>query len=241
MSTIAVIPARGGSKRIPRKNIRPFGGRPMIGWPIQAARASALFDAIIVSTDDDEIASVAQACGAEAPFRRPAGLSGDHTPTLPVISHAIQWFEEHRGPVAHVCCIYATAPFLDARLLQQGLSILKSHPDAEFAFSVTSYAYPIFRSLKINSDGSVTMFWPEHELTRSQDLPEAFHDAGQFYWGDKSAFLHRTGILASRSYPVILPRDLVYDIDTLEDWDLAEKRFALMQAAHRPTNIPTNA
>jgi N-acylneuraminate cytidylyltransferase len=232
MSVIAVIPARGGSKRIPRKNIKHFGGKPIIGWSIEAALASGLFDAVIVSTDDEEIAAVAEDCGAEAPFRRPPELSEDLTPTLPVIAHAIRWFEQNRSPVSNVCCIYATAPFLESRFLNEGLSLLETHPDAEFAFSVTSYDFPIFRSLKRNSDGSVAMFWPEHELVRSQDLPEALHDAGQFYWGRKEAFLYCVGVYSARSYPVILPRQLVQDIDTVEDWEVAEKRFTQARAAH---------
>jgi N-acylneuraminate cytidylyltransferase len=226
---IAIIPARGGSKRIPRKNVKPFCGKPMIAWPIGAALTTRLFDGIIVSTDDEEIATVAEASGAQAPFRRPAELSNDHTPTLPVIAHAIRWFEEHRGPVRFACCIYATAPFLQARFLCEGLKLLETHADADFAFSVTSYAFTIFRSLRRNADGTVSMFWPENELTRSQDLPEAWHDAGQFYWGRKEAFLNRPGVFSARSYPVILPRRLAQDIDTPEDWEEAERLFGAYQ------------
>jgi N-acylneuraminate cytidylyltransferase len=225
MNTIAIIPARGGSKRIPRKNIKSFCGKPMIAWSIETARAAAIFDAILVSTDDDEIASVAEANGADVPFRRPADLANDQTPTLPVIAHAVQWFEEHRGPVEFACCIYATAPFLQAQFLREGLELLKAHADAEFAFSITSYAFPIFRALKRNADGMVGMFWPENELKRSQDLPEAWHDAGQFYWGRKQAFYSRLGVFSARSYPVVLPRHTVQDIDTPEDWERAERMF----------------
>jgi pseudaminic acid cytidylyltransferase len=222
---LAIIPARGGSKRIPRKNIKPFCGKPMMAWSIEAARASGIFDAILVSTDDDEIASVAEANGAEVPFRRPADLADDQTPTLPVIAHAVRWFEEHRGPVEFACCIYATAPFLQAQFLREGLELLKAHPAAEFAFSITSYAFPIFRALKRNADGTVEMFWPENEMKRSQDLPEAWHDAGQFYWGKKQAFCNRPGFFSACSYPVVLPRHNVQDIDTLEDWERAERMF----------------
>jgi N-acylneuraminate cytidylyltransferase len=205
---LAVIPARGGSKRIPRKNIKPFCGKPMLAWSIEAARTASVFDAIIVSTDDDEIAGIAESNGAEAPFRRPAELANDNTPTLPVYAHAIRWFEEHRGAVAYMCGIFPTAPFLQPHYLRQGLELLRSHPDAEFAFSVTSYAFPIFRALKRKADGTVAMFWPEHELARSQDLPEAWHDAGQFYWGRKEAFLKTERLFSGRSYPVILPQHL---------------------------------
>jgi N-acylneuraminate cytidylyltransferase len=222
---VAVIPARGGSKRIPRKNIKAFCGKPMLAWSIEAARATGLFDAVFVSTDDEEIASLAEAIGAEAPFRRPPELADDHMPVLPVIAHTIRWIEEHRGPVLYACCIYATAPFLQAHFLREGFDLLNAHPDAEFAFSVTSYTFPILRSLKLDPDGTVSMLWPEHELTRSQDLPEALHDAGQFYWGRKQAFLNHQGVFSARSYPVILPRHLVQDIDTPEDWEVAERLF----------------
>jgi N-acylneuraminate cytidylyltransferase len=225
MNAIAIIPARGGSKRIPRKNIKMFCGKPMLVWSIEAARASGLFDAILVSTDDEEIAALAEANGAEAPFRRPTELANDHTPILPVIAHAIGWTEEHRGPVRLACCVSATAPFLQARFLCEGFDLLEAHPDAAFTFGVTSFAFPIFRSLKINPDGAVSMFWPEHELARSQDLPQAWHDAGQFYWGRKDAFLSNAGVFSAHSYPVVLPRHQVQDIDTPEDWEMAERLF----------------
>jgi pseudaminic acid cytidylyltransferase len=230
MNTIAIIPARGGSKRIPRKNVKPFCGKPMIAWSIEAARSARVFDTILVSTDDEEIASVAESYGAEAPFRRPAELANDHTPTLPVIAHAIRWWEEHRSPVEFTCCIYATAPFLQAQYLREGLELMKTHPDAEFAFSITSYAFPILRALKRNADGTVGMFWPENEMKRSQDLSEAWHDAGQFYWGRKQAFCNRLGVFSARSYPVVLPRHQVQDIDTPEDWARAERMFATVRS-----------
>lgn len=225
---LAIIPARGGSKRIPRKNIKPFCGKPMLVWSIEAARAAAVFDAIVVSTDDDEIAAVAESNGAEAPFRRPAELANDHTLTLPVYAHAIRWFEEHRRAVTFVCGIFPTAPFLQPHYLRQGLDLLRNDADADFAFSATSFDFPIFRSLKRNVDGTVSMFWPEHELTRSQDLPEAWHDAGQFYWGRKEAFLKTDRLFSARSYPVILPRHLVQDIDSPEDWTQAEIMFRVL-------------
>lgn len=225
---IAIIPARGGSKRIPRKNVRAFCGKPMIAWSIETALATGVFAAVLVSTDDEDIAALAEANGAQAPFRRPAELANDYTPTLPVIAHAIRWFEEHRGPVTFACCIYATAPFLQARFLCEGFKLLESHPDAEFTFGVTSYAFPIFRSLKRDPDGTVSMLWPENELKRSQDLPEVWHDAGQFYWGRKEAFLNRPGVFSARSYPVVLPRHLVQDIDTPEDWEVAERMFKVL-------------
>ena len=222
---LAIILARGGSKRVPRKNVRPFCGRPMIAWPIAAARDSGLFDAVIVSTEDEEIAAVAAAHGAEAPFRRPAELADDRTGTLPVVAHALDWWEAHRGPVDLACCLYGTAAFVRPEHLRAGLETLRAHPEADFAFSVTSYGHPIFRAFELGPDGRVRMFWPEHERHRSQDLPAAWHDAGQFYWGRPTAFRQGSGIFTARAYGVPIPRHLVQDIDTPEDWELAERLF----------------
>jgi pseudaminic acid cytidylyltransferase len=227
MSAIAIIPARGGSKRIPRKNVRSFCGKPMIAWPIEATLQSGIFDAVVVSTDDEEIAAVAKSFGAEVPFVRPAELCDDHSATMPVIAHAIRWWEEHRGALEYCCCVYATAPFLRPEYLRKGFDILREKPVAEFAFSVTRYAFPIFRALQITTSGQLEMFWPENQSKRSQDLPEAWHDAGQFYWGRRDAFLGQKGFFSARAYPVFLPRQLVQDIDMPEDWDLAEKMFAV--------------
>lgn len=166
---VAVIPARGGSKRIPRKNVKPFCGKPILGWTIEAARASGIFDTVVVSTDDDEIAAVARDFGAETPFRRPTELADDFAPTLPVVGHVVDWWGKHRRPIRLACCIYATAPFLQPQYLHEGLRLLEADAEAEFALSVTSYAFPIFRALKRNADGTVGMFWPENELVRSQD------------------------------------------------------------------------
>jgi pseudaminic acid cytidylyltransferase len=218
---IAVIPARGGSKRIPRKNIKPFCGKPMIAWSIEAAKASELFDRIVVSTDDAEIADVARACGAEVPFMRPSRLSDDHTGTAPVVAHAIEWYRDSGLTPDPVCCIYATAPLLAASDLRLGLEIL-TQSDAEFAFSVTSYAFPIQRAIKLSDAGRVEMFNPANFNTRSQDLDEAYHDAGQFYWGGASAWLRHLPLFAPHSVAVQIPRYRVQDIDTPEDWRRAE-------------------
>lgn len=227
---LAVIPARGGSKRIPRKNIRLFCGRPMIAWSIRAAVDSGCFDRVIVSTDDEEIATVAREHGAEVPFMRPAELSDDYTGTIPVIAHAITTMEEIVGrPVADTCCIYATAPFVQPEDLQRGLEILHQ-TGSEFAFSVTSYAFPIQRAIRIREDGRVEMFYPEHFSTRSQDLEEAWHDAGQFYWGRSAAWKSGTAIFGPKSAPVSLPRHRVQDIDTPEDWERAEWMFRALSA-----------
>jgi len=220
---IALIPARGGSKRIPHKNIRPFHGKPLIAYSIEAARACGLFDRILVSTDDSEIAEVAQAHGAETPFIRPPELSDDHSGTDAVVRHTIGWLSETGATPEAVCCIYATAPFLTPERLRQGWAALQGK---RFAFAVTAYAFPIQRALKRTPDGGVTMFQPEHRHTRSQDLEPAFHDAGQFYWGLTEAWLNGESAYGPHSAPVILPRHEVVDIDTPEDWELAERLYA---------------
>ena len=237
---LAVIPARGGSKRIPRKNIKPFGGLPMIAWSIRAAIDSQCFDRIIVSTDDDEIAAVAQEHGAEVPFVRPAHLSDDHTGTIPVIAHAIDWQDQHDQAATEVCCIYATAPFIQAADLQRGLQVLHS-TGADYAFTVTSYAFPIQRAIRITAEQRVDMFQPEHFNTRSQDLPEAWHDAGQFYWGQAQAWLAAKPLFSKGSAPVALPRHRVQDIDTPEDWERAEWLFKAMEHANSVTDPKANA
>lgn len=221
---IAVIPARGGSKRIPRKNIKTFCGKPMVGWSIEAALQSGSFDHVVVSTDDAEIAEVAQQYGALVPFIRPAALSDDHTGTTAVVAHAIEWFIEQGQTPELVCCLYATAPFVTAADLRQGLQAL-TDSGCDFAFSVTSYPFPIQRAIRITETGRVEMFNPEHFNARSQDLEETFHDAGQFYWGRADAWLQNKVIFGLTSTPVKLPRHRVQDIDTNEDWVRAEWLF----------------
>lgn len=230
---LAIIPARGGSKRIPRKNIKLFCGKPMIAWSIEAARLSGCFDRIIVSTDDAEIANVAMDHGAEVPFLRPPELSDDHTGTIPVIAHAIDWINRNDGPVGHACCIYATAPFSQADDLRRAFSLLLQR-GADYVFSVTSYPFPIQRAIRITADMRVEMFNPEYFNTRSQDLVEAFHDAGQFYWGRATAWLEGKPLFSHGATPMLLPRQRVQDIDTAEDWERAEWLFKAMQwqAAH---------
>jgi N-acylneuraminate cytidylyltransferase len=218
---IAIIPARGGSKRIPHKNIKEFCGKPMIAWSIQTALESGCFERVLVSTDDPEISEVAQAHGAEVPFMRPTELSDDYTGTIPVISHAIRWQANHGMPATQVCCLYATAPFVQAEDLQRGLELLQ-HSGADFALSVTSFAFPIQRAVRITSEQRVEMFQPEHSNTRSQDLEEAWHDAGQFYWGHAAVWLDQKPFFAHQVMPVRIPRHLVQDIDTPEDWTRAE-------------------
>ena len=229
---LAVIPARGGSKRIPRKNIKPFGGLPMIAWSIRAAMASGCFERILVSTDDDEIAQVANAHGAETPFMRPAHLSDDHTGTMPVVAHAIEWQNAHGDAAQEVCCIYATAPFLEPTDLQRGYDTLQ-RTGADYAFAVTSFAFPIQRAIRITAQERVQMFQPEHFATRSQDLEEAWHDAGQFYWGRAQAWLTQQPLFSKHAAPVRIPRSRVQDIDTPEDWERAEWMWTSWQQTKR--------
>ncbi|KQZ28522.1 pseudaminic acid cytidylyltransferase [Mesorhizobium sp. Root552] len=226
---LAVVPARGGSKRIPRKNIRPFCGRPMIAWPIEAARSSGCFDRIVVSTDDEEIAAVARECGADTPFVRPAELADDYTGTIPVLAHAIEWHRREGIDPRHVCCLYATAPFVRAEDLRSGLDLLERE-GCDYVFSVTSYPFPIQRAIRLVEAGRVEMFYPEHFETRSQDLEEAYHDAGQFYWGRSEAWCTGKPIFSVDAAPLILPRCRVQDIDTPEDWKQAEWLFHALQA-----------
>lgn len=221
---LCVIPARGGSKRIPGKNIRPFAGKPIIAYSIEAALSSKLFDHVIVSTDDLAIAEVAKSYGAEIPFMRPRELSDDYTGTADVIKHSIGWYTEQNIAVEYVCCIYATAPFIQIEYLKKGLDLLVKNKKS-YAFSVTSYAFPIQRALRITNSDEVEAIWPENIFKRSQDLEHAFHDAGQFYWGTSRAFANNEIIFSHASNAVVLPRYLVQDIDTLEDWSRAELMY----------------
>ncbi len=225
---LCVIPARGGSKRILRKNIKSFCGQPMIGYSIRAALDSQCFDQVIVSTDDIEIAEVAKSFGAEVPFMRPDELANDYTATISVIKHAIEWFDEQGQSPEEVCCLYATAPFVTSENIQKAyLQLLKNR--AEYCFTATSFSFPIQRAIKINQNSEVSMFYPEHFNTRSQDLEEAYHDAGQFYWGRARAFKDGLSFFSEVATPFILPRYLVQDIDTLEDWIRAESMYRVLQ------------
>lgn len=219
---LCLIPARGGSKRIPRKNIREFCGKPMIAWSIQAAQASGCFDQIIVSTDDKEIADVAQQWGADVPFMRPAHLADDFAGTTPVVTHAVQWQQSHGLELTAVCCLYATAPFAEPSEIRQGLEWLEQAPADRFVFTATGYASPIQRALRLDPVSGETFMWqPDQFNKRSQDLEPAYHDAGQFYWGRPQAWL-QSGNLFEGSKPLLLPRWRVQDIDTQDDWIRAE-------------------
>ncbi len=226
---IAIIPARGGSKRIKKKNSKMFCGQPIIAYSIKQAQASRLFDRIIVSTDDCEIADISRKLGAEVPFLRPENLSGDFVGTVDVINHAIDFMEQETGNhVTYACCIYPTAPFVMVDSLREGYMNLVNS-EKTFSFSVTTFSFPIQRALKINKEGEAQAFWPENIEKRSQDLEEAYHDAGQFYWGKRDGFLGQKPIFSSASIPVVLPRERVQDIDTEEDWRRAELLYQLLQ------------
>ena len=224
MSVVCIIPARGGSKRIPRKNVALFHGRPMISWSIKAAFETDLFDRIVVSTHDQEIADVARTEGADVPFLRPEKLADDYTPTVPVISHAIETLALQAD--AAVCCLYATAPLVRAEDIRAGYSLLEN---ADSVMAITSFAFPIQRGLRYSKNGTVQMLYPEHLLTRSQDLEETWHDAGQFYWARASLWSSGRSLIGPGAKGLPLPRYRVQDIDTPEDWARAEVIFTSVQ------------
>ena len=222
-SCLAVIPARGGSKRIPRKNIKFFSGKPIICWSIEAALKSGCFSDVIVSTDDPEITKIAIQSGAIVPFKRPDELSDDHTGTIAVIRHAIERQQDVEN-LEYVCCIYPTAPFIDPVVLKKGLNNLK-HTGCDYVFPVTHFDYPIQRALRLNDCGHIEMLHPENFSARSQDLEMTYHDAGQFYWGKTSTWLASKPFFSCNSNPIIIPRDKAQDIDKEDDWLIAEKLF----------------
>jgi len=224
---VAIIPARGGSKRIPRKNIREFCGKPMIAWSIEAARTADCFDRVIVSTEDSEIAEVAREWGAEVPFHRPEELANDYAGTVAVMQHAVEWLQANGEDPETVCCLYATAPFVSASDLSRGEELLQEQ-GSSYALSVTSFPFPIQRAVRITESGRLAMFQPEYRNVRSQDLEEAYHDAAQFYWGRASAWQGGEPLFGEGTVPVVLPRHRVQDIDTPEDWERAERMFRAM-------------
>ena len=224
---VAIIPARGGSKRIPRKNIKNFHGKPLIAYSIEVALKSELFDKVIVSTDDTEIADIAKKYGADIPFLRPKELADDFTGTEDVINHTLDYLKVNGEVFDYTCTIYATAPLLQEKYLIEGFNKLKDST-AINTFSATSMPFPIQRTFKLDIDGRCQMFTPEHYMTRSQDLEEAYQDAGQFYWRRLS--LESKEIMFGKdSIPIILPRHLVQDIDTQEDWDRAEVMYKVLE------------
>lgn len=234
---IAIIPARGGSKRIQGKNIRGFVGQPLISYSIQAARQANIFTDIVVSTDCDKIAQVATAAGASVIIQRPVELADDFTGTSPVVRHAIEQYSRAHAKPEFVCCIYATAPFLQSSYLSQAFAQLGESPDKQFAFSVATFAFPIQRALHF-VNGGIEPVDASSIGKRSQDLVECYHDAGQFYWGRTQAWLDRLPMFAEHSIPIVLPRHLVQDIDTEEDWIRAELMYkAYMKSTDTKTGI----
>ena len=229
---VAIIPARGGSKRIPHKNIKLFCGKPIIAYSIQAALNSGCFDKVIVTTDDQEIAAVARKFGADTPFVRPAELSDDYTGTAAVITHALNWLINSGQKPDYACTIYATAPFIQAPALKKALDKLQNSPEHAYCFAVTEFNYPIQRAIKITTNGAVDMFQPEHFNSRSQDLETAYHDAGQFYWGKTDALLNEECMFSDVAIPYVLPNYRVQDIDTLDDWIRAEAMYKALEGSY---------
>lgn len=230
---LAIIPARGGSKRIPRKNIKLFAGKPMISYAIEAALACGEFDRVIVTTDDQEIAEVANDYGAALPFRRPAELADDYTPTVPVIQHAILACEALGWHATHICCIYPGVPFIKSEDLTSALDLLEAYGGEGYTFPVTCFPSPIQRALKRDEAGRVGPFNPQFVSTRTQDLEPAYYDAGQFYWGRKQAWLSALNIHAN-GRSIILPEWRAIDIDTPEDWKRAEAMYRAVAQMPNP-------
>ncbi|SDZ75894.1 N-acylneuraminate cytidylyltransferase [Desulfuromusa kysingii] len=229
---IAIIPARGGSKRIPRKNIKEFCGKPMIAWSIKAAQDSGCFEHIIVSTDDEEIAEIADFYGAEVPFMRPPELADDHTATRPVVNHAIREVEKLYGMPEYVCCLYSTAPFVRSTDLVASYEKV-TNPGVEYVFSSCAFEYPIQRAFRIYASGFPEWFSPQYCHTRSQDLEPAYHDAAQFYWGTAHAFIENRESVSPNGRAYVLPSYLVQDIDTGDDWIRAELMFQTLNKLDR--------
>ncbi|MEM6485082.1 MAG: pseudaminic acid cytidylyltransferase [Pseudomonadota bacterium] len=227
---ICVVPARGGSKRIPRKNKRDFHGKPVLARTIEKAFESHLFDQVVVSTDDDEIAAIARDHGASVPFIRPAELAGDHAPTRPVINHAISEIERVSGDVDYVCCLYATAVFVQVEDLHAGYDALQIDRDVSFAFSAVAYPHPIQRAFTQDERGRIVMLYPEHQDTRSQDLPVSYHDAGQFYWGRRQSFIDNEEMFGPKSVIIPVPAFRAVDIDTPDDWERALVLHSLLES-----------
>lgn len=222
---VAIIPARGGSKRIPRKNIKNFHGKPIIAYSIIAAKESRLFDRIIVSTDDDEIANISLSFGAEVPFIRPFDISDDYSTTNDVIKHSIHWLNKNECSPEYICCIYPTAPFIQIDDIVNSYMTISGDSDINYCFPVCEFPYPIQRAMRCNENGRVEMFQPQYFTARSQDLDNAYHDAGQFYWGRANAYINDEPIFSTNSIPLIISRKRVIDLDNQEDWDIAVSMY----------------
>jgi N-acylneuraminate cytidylyltransferase len=229
MSNLCIIPARGGSKRIPRKNIRDFLGKPIIAYSIEAALKSGLFDEVMVSTDDKEIADIAQKIGAKVPFLRSEENSNDYATTADVIKEVISHYVKAAKVFENICCCYPTAPFITKDRLIEGFKKLQL-PSVNSVFPIITFGYPVLRSLKMEDNGMVSMNWPEYLNSRSQDLPKSYHDAGQWYWIKTEVFLSNEKIIGEGAYGLQLDELEVQDIDNEIDWKLAELKYELLQS-----------
>jgi pseudaminic acid cytidylyltransferase len=229
---VAIIPARGGSKRIPGKNIKKFRGKPIIVYSIEAAHKSGLFERIIISTDSNDIAEIARKNGAEAPFIRPSEFADDLTGLDPVLLHTVNWLINHDCRPKYLCCIFATAPLINRELLIEGYSVIRKQR-ASVSYPVTSFSHPIFRAFTINEHFRLEKIWPENFGIRTQDFPKTYHDAGQFYWVDVEKYLAEPNLNCPDIAPIIVPRYMAVDIDTLDDWDLAEILADAMESGNK--------
>ena len=230
MTRIAIIPARGGSKRIPRKNIKSFCGKPILAYSIEAALNTGLFDEVMVSTDDKEISDVAQKYGASVPFMRSAETANDFAILKDVLNEVLSEYKKRGRTFDEVCCILPTAPLIEPGDIQKSHEVLEKQQCVSVV-PVVKYSYTIFRSLKIEG-GRLRMNWPENYPRRSQDLPEAFHDAGLFYWYNKQYFEKKIAGFGENACPYILDEEKVQDIDTLDDWRMAEMKYKLFKGMH---------
>lgn len=224
---IAIITARGGSKRIPRKNIKPFCGKPILAYSIQAAKDSGIFDEVMVSTDDEEIARTAREYGAEVPFLRSEATSNDYAITADVLKEVVEEYEKRGRSFDQLCCIYPTAPFVTREKLTRAFELLESS-GADSVVPVVAFSYPPMRGLVIR-EGFAQMNWPEHHATRSQDLEVLYHDCGQFYVVRTTALLREKTLFCKKTAPLVLSELEVQDIDTEVDWELAELKYELLK------------
>ncbi|WP_162052373.1 pseudaminic acid cytidylyltransferase [Pontibacter pamirensis] len=225
MKNIAIIPARGGSKRIPRKNIKDFLGKPIIAYSIEAALHSGLFEEVMVSTDDEEIAAVAKKYGANVPFLRSSATSDDFATTASVLTEVLQEYATAGANFEYGCCLYPTAPLVKITSIKEAFELTTSQ-QYHTVFPVLRYSYPIWRSLTMVGDKAL-MNCPEHLLSRSQDLPASFHDAGQFYWFNVKVFMEKQELFTNNTGAIELSELEVQDIDNLSDWKLAELKYSL--------------
>ena len=224
---IAIIPARGGSKRIPKKNSKLFSGFPMISWAIKTAQKSNLFDAVVVSTDDEKIAEISEKLGAQIPFIRPKELSDDLTPTVPVIAHGVKFLMDKGWALEYACCIYPCSPFLRSDDLSEAYELIESK-QSDFIYPVTEYAHPIQRGMRLLPSGQMEFLYPENELKRTQDLETVYHDCGQFYWGRANAWLEQKK-MHTDGLGLVLPNWRFVDIDNENDWIRAEEIFKVRE------------